>query len=302
MQFCCNKFKFVCVLIVNSINLNLNVMLISNFSLYKTEWLDVVFDKRNKEYGAYYIRQHYAENLTKALLIAVVTIVGSVLAVGAAIKVEPVITPPVKIVDVTTINLPVEPEKPVEAKPETAPPAKQSPPVRTTQYIEPVPVPDQLATVEPPTQVQLANTAVGPETIDVPGDGTMNTPVNSASGGGGDGRGTDPTESNEVVTTAGLTVMPNPVGGTEAWTKFLKKNLRYPALAVEEGKSGKVWISFIIEKDGTLTDIKVVRGPGFGMDEEALRVLKKAPAWTPGIQHNKPVRVQYTLPINFALE
>ena len=83
--------------------------------------------------------------------------------------------------------------------------------------------------------------------------------------------------------------------------KFLKKNLRYPDQAIDAEKSGRVLISFVVEKDGTLTDIKILRGPGYGMDEEALRVVKKAPAWTPGIQRGKPVRVAFTLPINFSL-
>lgn len=274
-------------------------MLISNFNLYKAEWLDVVFEKRNKEYGAYNIRQHYAENLTKALLIAMITVVGGAIAVGSAIKVKPQLIPDERIVEITTVAPPVEPEKPVEAKPETTPPAKQAEPVKTIKYVEMVAAPVEDA-VEPPTIEQIQAAAVGSENIDGPETG-LNTPVNTNQGTEG-GTGTNLPEGAEVVTTAGLTVMPAPVGGTEGWTKFLKKNLRYPPQAVDEGKSGKVWISFIIEKDGSLTDIKVIKGAGFGMDEEALRVLRKAPAWTPGIQHNKPVRVQYTLPINFSLE
>ncbi|PJJ79563.1 energy transducer TonB [Mucilaginibacter auburnensis] len=275
-------------------------MLISNFNLYKSEWLDLVFDKRNKEYGAYNIRQHYAENLSKALFIAVVTIVGGTLAVGAAIKVEPA-------EKVVVVDLPVLPPPPSSqtkeepVKPELEQPAKATTPVKTKGFPPPV-VTNEPVDTEPPTIDELKDAAVGQ--VDIAGPSTTQganpEPVTTTSGGGG--TGTDITESSEPVNTAVLSVMPAPVGGDEVWTKFLKKNLRYPALAVEEGKGGKVWISFVIEKDGTLTDIKVVRGPGFGMDEEALRVLKKAPAWTPGIQHNKPVRVQYTLPINFALE
>jgi protein TonB len=274
-------------------------MLISNFNLYKTEWLDLVFDKRNKEYGAYNIRQHYAENLTRALLISVVLVVGGAIAVGKAIKVEP--REIFKKTDVDNsfkyIEPPVKPEL-EKPKPETAPPAKPTAPVRTTQFLQMVVTPDPEATVEPPTVAQMQNTAVGPETIDAPESGTLNTPVEPASGPGG--KGTE-VESNVPVTIEGLSVLPTPVGGDAAWTKFLTKNLRYPDQAIDAEKSGKVWISFIIEKDGSLTDIKVIRGPGYGMDAEALRVLKKAPAWTPGIQRGKPVRVAYTLPINFSL-
>src|SRR5260370_5699017 len=95
--------------------------------------------------------------------------------------------------------------------------------------------------------------------------------------------------------------MPEPYGGAAAWAKFLQKNIHYPAQASEEGKQGKVYLSFIIEKDGQLSNITVIRGVGFGLDEEALRVLRKAPAWKPGIQNHQPVRVKYTIPINFTI-
>ena len=284
---------------VQLLNLNSNNMLISNFNLYKSEWLDLVFDKRNKEYGAYNIRQHYAENLTRALLISVVVVVGGAVALGVAIKVEPKITDGDRVVTVVDISPPVTPEKAKPDEPEKATPPPAAEPVRTIQFAEMVPGPEATA-VNPPTIDELQNVAVGPETIDVPGDGTLNVPEVTTAGPGG--KGTEPVETNEPVGLEGLSVLPTPVGGDAAWTKFLMKNLRYPQLAVEEEKSGKVWISFIIEKDGSLTDIKVMRGPGYGMNEEALRVLKKAPAWTPGIQRGKPVRVAFTLPINFALQ
>ena len=274
-------------------------MLISNFNLYKAEWLDVVFEKRNKEYGAYNIRQHYAENLTKALLIAMITVVGGAIAVGAAIKVKP--TETIVTVDLPTfVPPPSTPAKEEVVKPEIEKPAKAETPVKVKGFPPPVVTSEPVET-EPPTIAELNEAAIGPVDVEGPSaaPGANIQPVSTTTGGGG---GTDVTENTEPVNTAVLSVMPAPVGGDEAWTKFLKKNLRYPEQAVEEGKGGKVWISFIIEKDGKLTDIKVVRGPGFGMDEEALRVLRKAPAWTPGIQHNKPVRVQYTLPINFSLE
>ena len=96
-------------------------------------------------------------------------------------------------------------------------------------------------------------------------------------------------------------VMPEPYGGVEVWTKFLQKNLKYPPLATDKGISGRVMISFVIEKDGHLSDIIIDRGVGFGLDEEALRVLKLAHPWKPGMQNGQPVRVKYTLPINFSI-
>ena len=93
--------------------------------------------------------------------------------------------------------------------------------------------------------------------------------------------------------------MPEPVGGAAAWNKFLSKNLRFPAVAQEEGVGGRVYLSFIIEKDGSLSNITVDKAAGHGFDEEALRVLKLAKAWKPGMQNGQPVRVKYSIPISF---
>jgi len=272
-------------------------MLISNFNLYKNEWLDLVFDKRNKEYGAYNIRQHYAENLTRALLISVVVVVSGAVAIGAAIKVEPKLTDNDRVVAVVDIKPPSAPpkkEEPVKAELEKP---KAAEPVKTRQYVEMVPTATPTE-VEPATIDELKNVAVGPANVDGPANGPTSALPET---GTNTGPGEDITESDAIHSTEVLSVLPAPVGGDEAWIKFLKKNLRYPPQAIDEEKSGKVWISFVIEKDGTLTDIKVMKGAGYGMDEEALRVLKKAPAWTPGIQRGKPVRVAFTLPINFSL-
>ena len=284
---------------VQLLNLNSNNMLISNFNLYKSEWLDLVFDKRNKEYGAYNIRQHYAENLTRALLISVVVVVGGAVALGAAIKVEPKITDgpivEVSLKDIPQPSAPPKKEEPVKAELEKP---KAAEPIKTRQYIEMVPTATP-AEVEPATIDELKDVAVGPTDVEGRDNGPKNVLVEPSTSSGS---GTDITESSEPLSLGVLSVLPAPVGGDEAWTKFLKKNLRYPDQAIDAEKGGKVWISFVIEKDGTLTDIKVMRGPGYGMNEEALRVLKKAPAWTPGIQRGKPVRVAFTLPINFALQ
>jgi protein TonB len=83
--------------------------------------------------------------------------------------------------------------------------------------------------------------------------------------------------------------------------KFLGSRLRYPVRARENKVQGKVYIGFIVEKNGSLSDFKVVRGIGGGCDEEAIRVLKLSPIWKPGYANGKPVRTSYTLPITFQL-
>lgn len=90
-------------------------------------------------------------------------------------------------------------------------------------------------------------------------------------------------------------------GGVKAFTTYLEKNVRYPAADRENNMQGKVMVSFVVETDGKLTDVSAVRGPSETLKEEGVRVIASSPAWKPGIQDGKPVRVQYTVPINFTL-
>ncbi|MES2428342.1 MAG: energy transducer TonB [Bacteroidota bacterium] len=277
-------------------------MTITNFNLCKTEWLDLVFAKRNKEYGAYYIRQHYADNLVKAMLITFFGVTSIAVITGIAIRTKPVTE---RIVPVNLNQLfiapPVTPKvkppkpQPVEAK-ATAP--KATAPVNTVKNPPMVVAPDPLA-IDPPKIDE--SKATGPVEIKNAGNGVNGEAgVKGGTGIGTDnGTGTGPDADNTEYKFA--EVMPQPIGGETAWSKFLQNNLRYPREAMDKEMSGKVFVSFIVEKDGHLSSIKVERGPGYGMDEEAARVLKIAKAWKPGMQNGHPVRVKLTLPVNFSL-
>jgi TonB family protein len=89
--------------------------------------------------------------------------------------------------------------------------------------------------------------------------------------------------------------------GKEAMTEFLAKNLKYPEKAIKDSIAGRVFVSFIVEKDGSLSNIKVIRDIGGGCGEEAIRVMKLMPKWTPAKVGNKLVRQQYYMPIEFRL-
>jgi len=111
-------------------------------------------------------------------------------------------------------------------------------------------------------------------------------------------------EEAEIMEAEIFTVVeesPHYPGGDEMRIKFLQENIKYPQAARESSLSGLVYITFIIETDGTITDIRVLRGIGGGCDEEAVRVIKLMPKWTPGKQRGKPVRVQYSMPVLFKL-
>ncbi len=95
--------------------------------------------------------------------------------------------------------------------------------------------------------------------------------------------------------------MPAFPGGMDKLMKYLSDNIKYPSQARELGIQGKVFLSFVIEKDGSVTDVTLLRGIGGGCDEEAIRVVKNMPNWIPGKQRNIPVRVRFNLPVNFRL-
>jgi len=111
--------------------------------------------------------------------------------------------------------------------------------------------------------------------------------------------------TNNDNRTYSFTSLENPPtfpGGIKALYQFLGKNIKYPVLAAKNGVQGNVFTTFTVEKDGSITDIKVDRKVGYGIDEEAVRVLKTSPKWIPGSQDGMPIRVTYSIPIKFALE
>jgi protein TonB len=271
-------------------------MLISKFNLCKSEWLELVFVNRNKEYGAYYLRQHHAGDMIKAMGITFLGVVSIALTLGFIVRVKPA-----ELFKETVVHLTEVPkQQPAPPKKEEIHQAKASAPktlVATTEFVPPVVV-SQPVTVEPPKLADMKG-EVGQENIVVPeGTGAV---TNINDGNGNNGTAVKVPDGNEVHTMGGVDVEPEPYGGAAGWAKFLQKNLRYPAMAMDQQASGKVWVTFIVEKDGHISSLTVLRGAGYGMDEEALRVLKMAAPWKPGMQHGNPVRVKYTLPLNFVL-
>jgi protein TonB len=272
-------------------------MPITKFDLYNAEWLDLVFDHRNKEYGAYELRQHYGRTMSKAMGLAFAGI--AVIAISTFVfKGKPVEIVKMTPVDLTRVLIqpPVAPPKKAEP-PKSTEPLKPVEPIKTVASLPPVVVPND-PIVQPHTTAELQASTIGAtdsKGADKPGN-AMDVNTNKGT------TGTGPAVDNAIHDMDGtLEAMPEPVGGAAAWSKFLQKNLRFPVVAQEQGVSGKVLMSFVIEKDGSLSNIKVERGAGFGFDEEASRVLKLAKAWKPGMQNGQPVRVKYVIPMNFQL-
>jgi len=113
-------------------------------------------------------------------------------------------------------------------------------------------------------------------------------------------------EAEEVFEEAPIFIvveaMPVFPGGEEKLYEYLFNNMKYPVMAKESQISGTVYVTFVIEQDGSVTAARLLRGIGGGCDEEALRVVRSMPKWKPGKQRGKPVRVQYNLPVKFILE
>lgn len=112
-------------------------------------------------------------------------------------------------------------------------------------------------------------------------------------------------DEEEVVEMEIFTVvesMPEFPGGDAARMKFLQENIKYPQMARESGIQGTVYVTFVVEPDGSVSDVRVLRGIGGGCDEEAVRVIQKMPRWNAGMQRGKPVRVQFNMPIKFTLQ
>lgn len=107
------------------------------------------------------------------------------------------------------------------------------------------------------------------------------------------------TETNKVYTV--VEKMPSFPGGNAALMDYLRNNIKYPAIAVKQKEEGRVVVGFIVECDGSITDIKVLRGATPSLDEEAIRVVKCMPKWIPGMRNDKKVRVRYQVPVSFRL-
>ncbi|MFD1631398.1 energy transducer TonB [Pseudopedobacter beijingensis] len=288
-------------------------MLFSKFNLNGGEWLDLVFQDRNKSYGAFVIRRDADSYLFKALLISFGVFslfIGSTvyyLNRDKEVSVIPTSLPDRQYDDKRVVKLEDfnQKEKPLIVAQDH--PAKDLSENTVTQvnvaqvkYQEMRPVED-IKGIDAPDVATLQTHIIGPENIagTKPESGNLTPGVinSTTANSGGKGEGSDNATYNMAV----VEEMPAFPGGMDAWAKFLRKNLNYPAVAKEEGIQGRVTVSFVVEKDGSVTDIKVIKGIGGGCDEEAIRVIKKSPLWKAGVMNGRKVRVSYVIPIIFQM-
>ena len=271
-------------------------MFSSKIDLFREEWLDVIFNQKNKSYGAYELRRQNSTNTTKSLLYA------------GTVFILLFLTP--KIISLINGALPVEEitnqvevtlTPPPLVNPDTPPPARVEPPRSKQDQVKfppPIVRPDNLVADEEPPQIEDLKIAdPGQKTIagDPGADIVIAGPITDGP------KQAALVEDTQVYEMINIEAQPGFPGGMDKFYAYLRKAVKYPPMAAESNIQGKVFLSFVVEKNGDLTDIKVDRKLGGGTDEEAVRVLKASPRWTPGVQNGRTVRVKYNIPISFTL-
>jgi protein TonB len=256
--------------------------------ILKNQWLDIVFEGRNKLYGAYELRKSNRKTSMRALIMGAVVFS---LAVSAPLiaSLLPSGSDDDENLDVKITAVKLPPKKQEEKKPDLPPPPPPKPKIDQVKFVKPVVAKAEEVVEEIVEVKQIKDKNIGAETIKGDPDAvvTVDEPV-------GTGTAAVVEEDNTVYNTAGIEQKPEFPGGMEKFYKFISNNYQTPE---EEGLKGKVYVTFVVEKDGSLTDIKVLRDIGYGTGKEAIRVLNKCPRWIPGEQNGKKVRVLYSLPI-----
>ena len=280
------------------------LLLMSLLPTFLTDSLDdVVFEGRNRAYGAYQLRQGYQQNLASAGCITLMACAALLLGWAGWKQLAPAALPLVHtshgltLIDVD-VPKPITVEKPKAAV--LAPPRAR--PAAT--HVVP-PAPTEVAkddALQPPLAHSTPSELVdGPTGLVATGDPNAVDATGPAGTISGPAEGADavvaPTEPFIVVEK-----MPEFAGGQAALLRYLQKHLRYPSSALAAGVGGRVFMSFVVGADGHISEVTILKGLGYGLDEEAQRVVSQMPAWVPGYQSKHPVPVRFTLPITFAIQ
>lgn len=268
------------------------------------DMLDIIFADRNKAYGAYQLRRSYTTYLMRAfgfgmLFLLVLFLLPRILgAVTEAMKKEK----PVEV----EIEMGAPPDLNAEAPPPPPPPPPTPPPpTRTTvQFVPPVIKKDEEVQEEEPKKSieelqdtkadigktdQKGNDEAPPETFDNPKELDAVEPAAKP-------------QEEKVYETFDIQKLPSFPGGEAELQKFLRDNISYPAIARENNIQGTAALSFVVNKDGSISSVTILKDPGGGCGKEAVRVVGMMPKWAPGEANGNPVKVKFTLPVRFRLE
>ncbi|MCS6935031.1 MAG: TonB family protein [Chitinophagales bacterium] len=266
----------------------------------QTPMLDIIFENRNKAYGAYVLRSQYDQNLRVSCVITLTTVI-SLLVVHFTMQHFKKLPTGEKatVLMISDVILPKEaPQpKPIQPKMQEQPKGKQT--VKNTEM--------RVTTDENRIQVDTLPPRELLTQVDPGLTTNMNTDFTSSMGvEGGSVQGATPeliaanlNNSNKIHDI--VSQMPVFVGGEEGLMNFLRKHTKYPAFEQEAGIEGKAIIRFVVNADGTVSDPEVLRADSPGFGKEGVRVVKMLPCFQPGKQNGEPVRVYYVLPFTFRL-
>ena len=262
--------------------------------LYKQTWLELIFKDKNKVYGAYFLRQLYEKNVVVAVLFA-----ASIFALAIAapvlithfMKEEEVVEEKRVIPKVTSYEAP----PPDESKTPPPPPPPEPPKIEMAKFLPPVPKPDDQVVEEIKTIKELEETNVG--AVDQEG-------VKDAFGAV---EVTEEVKAVEIVKDEydinDVEEIPTYPGGNPALFKLFGNNIKYPKQAMSREVQGTVTIAVTVGADGSISNIRVAKGLGYGLDDEALRLAKMMSNWIPAKMNGKSVKIgTMYIPIKFALD
>ncbi|RTL58828.1 MAG: energy transducer TonB [Sphingobacteriales bacterium] len=266
--------------------------------ILSSDLLDILFDERNKEYGAYELRRQYNRRLGMALLITAIAgaiiVVGSVLAknIGSNKKKNTVI-----VEDVSLQKVQQEEQQKVEPPP--PPPPKQDPPkIEITKFTPPKIVEDQEVKKEDEVKQQdeLKDANIGK----IDQEGIKSDVVNPPKVEEATQVVQAPVEDDNTIFTK-VEIEAGFPGGDGAWKKFLERNLNGQVPSDNGAPEGtyRVLVQFVVDKEGNVSDVKALSNYGYGMEEEAVKAIKKGPKWTPAEQNGRKVKAYRTQPIVF---
>ena len=263
--------------------------------ILKSDYLDILFEGRNKKYGGYELRKKYPTRARNAVI--------GTLAVAGLIAAGPVLAtifkakePKKEVISMKQVTLaeppPIEPNKPKPPPPPPAPPAPARP---TVKFTPPVIKPNEEVKedVKPPDEKK--NEVAGPVTVAGDPNASELAPPTATPG---TGTGVEATAAPAIFTY----VEQQPVFNGDVGA-YLQSHLNYPESAREAGVEGRVGIKFVVNETGAISNVEVVRSAGnAALDAEAKRVVSSMPKWKPGMNNGTAVKVYFTLPITFKLD
>ncbi len=267
----------------------------AKIDLTSSEWCQLIFEGKNQAYGAYKMRANSTKRHNLAMFaVLVIALIG--FTIPTLLKLA---TPKQKEVmtEVTTLSKLEEPEIKQEEMKRVEPVAPPPPALKSSiKFTAPVIKKDEEVHEdnEIKSQEELTSTKVAISIADVKGNDEEN--------------GADIADLKQVVTQAEpepekvFDMVEQMPAGMQELMVYLGKNIKYPTIAQENGTQGRVIIQFVVERDGTISDVRVARGVDPYLDKEAVRVVKSMPKWIPGKQNGKAVRVKFTVPVMFRLQ